>query len=46
MKEEFGFFTYILVSGKTGGYYTGQTNDIEDRLRGCYIGQTKNHLLL
>ena len=27
------FVTYILISLKTGKYYVGQTNDLEDRIR-------------
>ena len=27
------FYVYILQSGKDGGYYTGQTRDVEERLR-------------
>ncbi|MCL5034585.1 MAG: GIY-YIG nuclease family protein [Bacteroidetes bacterium] len=36
------FYVYVLKSGKTGKFYIGQTNDLEDRYRRHNEGRVKS----
>ena len=36
------YFGYILHSEKTGAYYTGQTNDLDDRVKKHNGGEEKS----
>ena len=36
------YYTYILISEKSGRYYIGHSNDIEERLKTHNIGKVKS----